>query len=118
MISVHAGSGSKIVGKVQYGFVDRNMDFQYTYENGESDASVYPGKCDDFSVIKILKVLLNFIHPTFVGHVDGIPPDGSPETVIHTYDTGLIATYYTFATFGTVFAVGCLLFNFAFKGKK
>ena len=51
-------------------------------------------------------------------YIDGNPPDGTPLTVIHTYDTGLIAVYYTFASLGTVFAIGCLLFNFAFRNKK
>ena len=51
-------------------------------------------------------------------YIDGNPPDGTPRTVIHTYDTGLTGTYYTFASLGTVFAIGCLLFNFAYRKRK
>ena len=38
-------SGNEIVGEKPYGFVDKNTDFEYTYDKGESDTSVYPGQC-------------------------------------------------------------------------
>ena len=46
---------------------------------------------------------------------DGVPPDGTPQKTIHTFQLGLVIVYYLLAVAGIVFSVVCLLFNFAFR---
>ena len=50
--------------------------------------------------------------------VDGIPLDGSPVMVLHTFQIGLVVVFYILTTVGIAFAVGCLLFNFIFRERK
>ena len=49
---------------------------------------------------------------------DGIPPDGTPVKVIHNIHIGLTIVYYTLAASGILFAIGCILFNFAYRKRK
>lgn len=50
--------------------------------------------------------------------VDGVPLDGTPVTIFHTFNIGLVAVFDTLATLGIVFAIGCLLFNFICRQRK
>ena len=54
----------------------------------------------------------------FLSIIDGIPPDGTPDKIIHTFNIGLVVTFDTLATLGIVFSCCCLLFNFIFKEKR
>ena len=49
---------------------------------------------------------------------DGVPPDGTPQKTIHTFQLGLVIVYYLLAVAGIVFTVVCLLFNFAFRKRR
>ena len=49
---------------------------------------------------------------------DGIPPDGTPIHIIHTYHIGLTTTYYLVAIAGILWAGVCAVFNFAFRKRK
>ena len=49
---------------------------------------------------------------------DGVPPDGTPQEVIHTFQLGLVIVFYFLAAVGTIFSVVCLLFNFVFRNKR
>ena len=51
-------------------------------------------------------------------HTDGIPPDGSPEIIIHTFHVSLVALYYFLAALGIILAIACLVFNLIFRNKK
>lgn len=48
----------------------------------------------------------------------GPPPDGTPINVIHTFNIGLVATFYTLASLGIVFAIACFIFNIIFRSRK
>ena len=50
--------------------------------------------------------------------VDGVPLDGSPLTLINTFNTALVAVFDTLAILGISFTIGCLLFNFIFRRTK
>jgi gamma-aminobutyric acid type B receptor len=50
--------------------------------------------------------------------VGGVPPDGTPVKVIHTFHVELVILFDTLATLGIIFAVCCLLFNFIFKDRR
>jgi len=48
----------------------------------------------------------------------GIPPDGTPVQIIHTYKTGLVVFYYILAAIGVVLAIVCGVFNFVYRKRK
>ena len=54
----------------------------------------------------------------YVTFVDGVPLDGSPLTLINTFNIALVAVFDTLAILGMAFAIGCLLFNFIFRRTK
>jgi len=85
------GNGGSILEAVQFGYTEEATSFDLVYQQGEDDYSVFP---------------------------DGTPPDGSPEMIIHTFNIGLVALYYTIATLGIALAISCLVFNFTFRKKK
>ena len=73
------------------------------------------------TVVFFLVFTLVLCETMLLGHsivVDGVPLDGSPEVVFHTFQIGLVVLFYVLAAVGIVFAVGCLLFNFIFRGRK
>ena len=49
---------------------------------------------------------------------DGVPPDGTPVKIIHTFNSGLVVLFDILATLGITFALSCLLFNFIFKERR
>ena len=49
---------------------------------------------------------------------DGVPPDGTPIHITHTYKTGVTVVFYVIALCGVVFSVVCSAFNFIFREKK
>ena len=49
---------------------------------------------------------------------DGVPPDGTPQEVIHTFQLGLVVVFYFLAAVGFIFSVACLLFNFLFTKRR
>lgn len=59
-----------------------------------------------------------YISQIYASISDGIPPDGTPIQIIHSYKVGLTATYYTLALAGVTLAIVCMAFNFIFREKK
>ena len=51
-------------------------------------------------------------------YTDGIPPDGTPIHITHTYKTEVTVVFYILALCGVVFSVVCFAFNFIFRKKK
>lgn len=49
---------------------------------------------------------------------DGIPPDGTPISVINTFKLELVVIFDILAIFGIAFAIACLLFNIIFRNRK
>ena len=49
---------------------------------------------------------------------DGVPPDGTPQKVVHTFQLGLVVVFYFLAAVGMIFSVVCLLFNFVFRSRR
>ena len=49
---------------------------------------------------------------------DGVPPDGTPQEVIHTFQLGLVVVFYILAAVGFIFCVACLMFNFVFRNRR
>ena len=49
---------------------------------------------------------------------DGIPPDGTPIQVIHTYQIWLVVVYYVLALCGVVVSVACFAFTFLFRRRR
>ena len=54
----------------------------------------------------------------FINTSDGVPPDGTPQEVIHTFQLGLVVVFYFLAAVGFIFSVTCLLFNFEFRNRR
>ena len=54
----------------------------------------------------------------FVVDVGGIPPDGSPVEIVHTFHIALIVVFYFLASLGIVFAIVCLLFNIIYRERQ
>lgn len=48
----------------------------------------------------------------------GIPPDGTPYTVVRTFYLELVILYYFFACMGILFCTACLIFNFTQRNKR
>ncbi len=59
--------------------------------------------------------LANFTNTSFP---DGIPPDGTPEQVVHAVDLALTVMYTFFASIGIIFGIVCLIFNCVFRKRK
>ena len=51
-------------------------------------------------------------------HADGVPSDGTPINVIHTFKVEVVAIFDTLATVGIIFASVCLIFNIVFRKRK
>ena len=67
------------------------------------------------STAAVLFITIRSINELCIG---GVPLDGSPKTVIRTFNIGLVVVFDTLATLGIAFAVLCLLFNFIFRKRK
>jgi gamma-aminobutyric acid type B receptor len=76
---------------VRFGYLDRTSNFSLKFDEGESVETIFP---------------------------DGIPPDGTPVHITHTYKTGVTVVFYVIALCGVVFSVVCFAFNFIFREKK
>ena len=50
--------------------------------------------------------------------LDGVPLDGDAVIIVNTFKIGLVVAFDTLAVLGIAFAMGCLLFNFSFRGRK
>ena len=104
--------------RVNFAYVDRTDNYTFTFEPGFDDDTVYPSE---------ISKCPNYVHSCCVIHfpsvinelcIGGVPLDGSPKTVIRTFNIGLVVVFDTLATLGIAFAVLCLLFNFIFRKRK
>ena len=62
--------------------------------------------------------MINGSGHTIKSIIDGAPPDGKPEQITNTFNKGLVVTFDLLATFGIIFVILCLVFNFTFRNKK
>ena len=119
-------SESRNLTRQWFAYLDRTDNYTFTFEAGYDDSSVFPGVLMLHLVAPcIVYVTTRFRYMWWHTHAvynifaaDGVPLDGTPEIVFHTFEIGLVIVFYVLAAVGIVFSIGCLLFNLIFRERK
>ena len=67
-------------------------------------------------MLQVLAVPLLF--GSYVYDTDGIPPDGSPITIVKALSVVLLVFLYAFGVGGIIFCIICLTFNIVFRKRR
>ncbi len=85
----------------------------FLYHRSESQQTVYPGW--SITLTCTCKISWNLL---LIDSEGGIPPDGTPVTVVITFHLGLVIPFYIIAMAGLIFGTICLIFTYTQRKKK
>ena len=97
----------------RFALLDISHNYTFSYIDGAEQGDIYPG-----NYIMLLSNVCNTCYMHMGAPAAGIPPDGTPIIVIHTFKVELVVILDISAGAGIIFAIVCLVFNVVFRNKK
>ena len=91
----------------RFAILDISDNYSFSFISGIGDNDIYPGKW-------LSKYNVGFK----LSFTDGVPPDGTPISIINTFKVELIVIFDTLVLLGIIFAVTCLLFNIIYRKRR